>query len=93
MDLARLGSLFPVRSGHACSLEETNLPTPATSNPAVTTASSEPAPIAQPREVRVVVYGRADCDDPASHPGTTLRNIAERVAALAWLATRAATTP
>lgn len=59
------------------------LATPATPHPVVTTTSTDPAPMAQPREVRVVVYGRADCDDPASHPGITLRNIAQRVAALA----------
>lgn len=59
--------------------------TPASPNTAAVTApaSTEPAPAPQAREVRVVVYGRADCDDPSSHQGTTLRNIAERVAALA----------
>jgi len=35
------------------------------------------------RDVRVVLYGRADFNDPASHQGTTLKGIAERVARLA----------
>lgn len=42
-----------------------------------------PAPDPQPRDVRVVVYGRADCDDPGSHQGATLKGIAQRVARLA----------
>jgi len=42
-----------------------------------------PAPDPRQRDVRVVVYGRADCDDPDSHQGATLKGIAQRVAKLA----------
>ncbi len=41
------------------------------------------APDPRPRDVRVVAYGRADCDDPNSHQGATLQGIARRVARLA----------
>ncbi|WP_253700206.1 DUF3182 family protein [Cupriavidus pauculus] len=47
--------------------------------PVETAAAPEP----ETRTVRVVAYGRADCDDPDSHQGATLRGIAERVARLA----------
>ncbi|MGO4303482.1 DUF3182 family protein [Cupriavidus sp. RAF12] len=43
---------------------------------------TESAPDPRARDVRVVVYGRADCDDPASHQGTTLKGIGQRVARL-----------
>jgi len=58
------------------------LANPATPN-AAATATTEPTPAPRARDVRVVVYGRADCDDPASHQGSTLKGIARRVAALA----------
>ncbi len=58
--------------------------TPMTPDAAATVAPAfVPAPAPQQRTVRVVAYGRADCDDPASHQGATLRGIAERVARLA----------
>lgn len=63
--------------------------TPDAASKAVTrSVAVDPAPTPAPeqRKVRVVAYGRADCDDPASHQGASLRGIAERVAALAGFA-------
>ncbi|WP_225934571.1 MULTISPECIES: DUF3182 family protein [unclassified Cupriavidus] len=59
--------------------------TPVTPDAAATAVAADatPAPDPQRRDVRVVVYGRADCDDPDSHQGTTLKGIAQRVARLA----------
>lgn len=56
--------------------------TPDTAAPAVTKHDAEPAR----QHKRVVVYGRADCDDPASHQGATLQGIGRRVAQLAGYA-------
>lgn len=58
--------------------------TPVTPDAAATAvADTAPVPAPRQRDVRVVAYGRADCDDPDSHQGATLRGIAERVARLA----------
>lgn len=59
--------------------------TPATPDAAATAVAMEIAAAPDPneRDVCVVAYGRADCDDPASHQGTTLKGIAQRVAQLA----------
>lgn len=59
--------------------------TPVTPDAAATAVADDatPAPDPQQRDVRVVVYGRADCDDPDSHQGATLKGIAQRVARLA----------
>ncbi|RZT39566.1 DUF3182 family protein [Cupriavidus agavae] len=59
----------------------TATPDAATAHGLANTPAVTPDP--DPREVRVVLYGRADFDDPASHQGTTLKGIAERVARLA----------
>lgn len=57
--------------------------TPVTPHAAVAAKETAPAPDPQRRDVRVVVYGRADCDDPDSHQGASLKGIAQRVAKLA----------
>ncbi|WP_254775922.1 DUF3182 family protein [Ralstonia sp. 25mfcol4.1] len=57
-------------------------PTPDASATAVA-MDAAPEPDPQQCDVRVVVYGRADCDDPDSHQGATLKGIAQRVARLA----------
>lgn len=58
---------------------------PATPDAAALKTTDDIAAVPEPvrRDVRVVAYGRADCDDPASHQGATLKGIAQRVARLA----------
>lgn len=49
---------------------------------AIPDAAAVIAPEPDARGVQVVAYGRADCDDPASHQGATLAEVARRVAAI-----------
>lgn len=55
--------------------------TPQSASAAAIDIDAAPDPVS--RDVRVVAYGRADCDDPRSHQGATLAGIAQRVARLA----------